>query len=165
MDGALRVPQRIRSMVWILSLAFMLLGAAVAPAFAAGFERDTLVIETAEGQAHRFEVELALTAAQQGQGLMYRDSLAKDAGMLFVARSERRWRMWMENTYIPLDMLFIDSGGHIVRIAERTVPLSREIVGSGGPVKAVLELNAGTASRLGIAVGDIVRHATFSNEE
>ncbi|MDX1711521.1 MAG: DUF192 domain-containing protein [Rhodovibrionaceae bacterium] len=145
------------------ALAFAVLLAPACLSAAEPFETDTLVIETADGESHRFEVELAVTAAQQGQGLMYRQSMDENAGMLFVERRERRWRMWMENTYIPLDMLFIDSGGRILRIVERTVPLSREIIASGQPAKAVLELNAGTANRLDIQVGDIVRHEAFQN--
>jgi uncharacterized membrane protein (UPF0127 family) len=132
---------------------------------AQGFERDTLVIETAEGERHRFEVELAITPSQHAQGLMYRDSLPADAGMLFIDRYERKWNMWMANTYIPLDMLFIDETGSVISIAERTIPLSRDLVSSGGKAKAVLELNAGTVDRLGLGVGDIVRHEDFRNTE
>ena len=95
---------------------------------------------------------------------MYRQSMAEDAGMLFVDRYERKWNMWMANTYIPLDMLFIGKDGKVVSIAERTVPLSRDHIPSDEKAKAVLELNAGTVDRLGIAVGDVIRHSSFRNE-
>lgn len=124
------------------------------------FARESLAIETG-GKSHTFSVELALSNRQQMQGLMFRRRMAADAGMLFVYRREEPTAMWMKNTFIPLDMLFIASDGRIVRIAERTVPLSEAIVSSGGPVIAVLELNAGTASRLGIKPGDRIVSAAL----
>lgn len=108
------------------------------------------------GKTHEFRVEIATTPRQVQQGLMFRRSLAPDAGMLFVYRRPIDSAMWMKNTLIPLDMLFIRAGGKIGRIAERTVPMSEAIIPSGGAVIAVLELNAGTASRLGIEPGDKV---------
>ena len=127
---------------------------------AAGTATERLEIETAKG-AHAFTVELATTADQQATGLMYRREMAADAGMLFVYPPGSRVTMWMKNTLIPLDMLFIGPAGRITHIVERTVPMSTELIGSNGPVRAVLELNAGTASRLGIKPGDRVRHAAF----
>ena len=121
------------------------------------FERSTLEIKGAGG-SHRFKVEVARTEAQHMQGLMFRRRMAADAGMLFLYRPPRAARFWMKNTYIPLDMLFIGPDGRISGIAERTVPLSLETVASDGPVSAVLELNGGTASRLGIKIGDRVIH-------
>ncbi len=103
---------------------------------------------------HKFEVEIAATTDQQRQGLMYRRQMAANAGMLFLYDNGSRVTMWMSNTYIPLDMLFIAADGRITHIVERTVPQSTELIGSNGPVRAVLELNGGTASRLGIKVGD-----------
>ncbi len=125
------------------------------------FERDELTIETAEGARHRFEVELALSREQRAQGLMYRRSLAENAGMLFVYDKEWPVSMWMKNTLMPLDMLFIRRDGRIVRIAERTVPRSLETISSGQPVTAVLEIIGGTAARLGIQPGDRVLHPAF----
>jgi len=122
-----------------------------------------LVIETASGDRHNFTVELAATDADRQQGLMYRRELAADAGMLFDYGRDRRSSMWMRNTYIPLDMLFIKSNGEIESIKERTVPHSETAIRSKGRVRAVLELNAGTAFRLGIEPGDTVRHALFGN--
>jgi len=123
---------------------------------AAQLEIAPLTIETAQGK-REFRVELARTAAEQSRGLMHRRRMERDAGMLFVHRSPEVALMWMKNTYIPLDMLFIGADGRIARIAERTVPESEATISSGVPVIAVLELNGGTASRLGIAVGDRVR--------
>ncbi len=128
------------------------------------FGRDSLVIRTEAGAEHRFEVELALSPSQQSQGLMYRPSLAGDAGMLFVYRPSRSVRMWMRNTAIPLDMLFVSESGEIVKIVERTVPFSLAIIASGRPVSGVLEINGGTASRLGLRPGDQVLHSAFDQE-
>ena len=97
------------------------------------FEEDRLVVETVEGARHDIRVELATSPQQQQQGLMYRRDLAADAGMLFVYRRVRVVSMWMRNTYIPLDMLFIADDGEIVRIIERTVPLSFKTISSGQP--------------------------------
>jgi hypothetical protein len=99
---------------------------------------------------------VARTAAQHAQGLMYRRRLAADTGMLFIYDKPEPARFWMKNTYIPLDMVFIAPDGRISSIAERTVPLSLELVTSNQPVIGVLELNGGTASRLGIRAGDRV---------
>lgn len=125
------------------------------------FERSELTIETAAGETHRFEVEVAQSMAQRARGLMFRESMAAEAGMLFVYPAEQQIRMWMKNTLIPLDMLFMAADGRIVGIAEDTVPLSEEIVASNGPARAVIELNGGTARRLGIRSGDRVRHPMF----
>jgi uncharacterized protein len=127
----------------------------------AGFETGAISIETAGGATHDFTVEIAQTSEQRAQGLMFRDRMAADAGMLFLFEGAQVRAMWMKNTLIPLDMLFIDGEGRIVRIEERTVPHSERAISSGGPVTAVLELNAGTASRLVIKPGDRVRHPAF----
>ena len=143
--------------------ALVLLVVAGGLAGTAGAERpafEPLSITTANG-THAFEVELAVTADQVRKGLMYRRKLPANAGMLFLYDDGSRVTMWMSNTYIPLDMFFIAADGRITHIVERTVPLSTELIGSNGPVRAVLELNGGTASRLGIAVGDKVRHPAF----
>jgi uncharacterized protein len=119
------------------------------------FSREPLTIQSG-GKSHKFSVELALNGRQQRQGLMFRRRMAADAGMLFVYRREEPTSMWMKNTFIPLDMLFIARDGKIRHIAERTVPMSEAVIGSDGAVSAVLELNAGTASRLGLKPGDKV---------
>ena len=117
------------------------------------FPTAELTIVTASGP-QKFTVELATTPAQMEQGLMFRQSLAPDSGMLFDFKTPSMASMWMKNTLIPLDMLFIDAQGRVVNIAERTVPGSLDPVGAAAPVRAVLELNGGTAARLGIRPGD-----------
>ena len=119
------------------------------------FSREGLTVRSGD-KTHKFSVELALNRRQHSQGLMFRRQMALDAGMLFVYRREESMAMWMKNTFIPLDMLFIARDGTVRRIAERTVPMSEEVIPSEGPVVAVLELNAGTVSRLGIKAGDKV---------
>lgn len=125
------------------------------------FETEPLSIVTQAGNRFDFTVEMALTPQQQAQGLMFRESMALDAGMLFVFPRVRTAAFWMENTLIPLDMLFIRADGTIARIAANTTPLSRESVPSGEPVRAVLELNGGLSALLGIQAGDRVLHAAF----
>lgn len=129
-----------------------------------GFETSPLVIRTAE-RDHHFTVEIARTPRQQSQGLMFRKRMAADAGMLFLHATPRRASMWMKNTYIPLDMLFVAADGRITKIVERTTPHSLETISSDGPVSAVLELNGGTAARLGIRTGDRLLHPAFGGGE
>jgi len=124
------------------------------------FEEAPLAIESTSGTL-TFQVELATTPDQRQQGLMFRESLDSDRGMLFDFGRTSPVTMWMRNTYIPLDMLFIDADGRIHRIASDVQPLSDAVIGSGGPVRAVLELPAGTSAERGIAVGDLVIHPMF----
>ena len=126
------------------------------------FPTSELTIISATGP-HRFKVELAKTPAQMTQGLMFRTSLAPDAGMLFEYQQPTAATMWMRNTLIPLDMLFVDAQGRIVNIHERAVPQSLELIAAAEPVRAVIELNGGTAARLGIEPGDRVVHPIFGN--
>lgn len=126
-------------------------------------KREPLTIETASGARHEFQVERARTADEQAQGLMYRRSMAAQHGMLFDMAPPRVATFWMKNTYIPLDMIFVAADGRIRNIAERTVPETTSTHSSDGPVGAVLELNGGTSSRLGIKPGDLVRHPLFGN--
>ena len=125
------------------------------------FRRDKLEIVTADG-VRRIDIELAVSIAEQTQGLMYRTSLPDTQGMLFVHKRPGEVRMWMRNTYIPLDMVFIRADGRVHRIAAMTEPMSDTVVASEGDVSAVLELNGGAAGRLGLKPGDKVRHAHFS---
>ncbi len=108
------------------------------------------------------DVEVARTMDQQAKGLMFRTTLADDHGMLFPHDKPREVSMWMRNTYIPLDMVFIRADGTVHRIAERTEPLSEKIVSSQGEVAAVLELAGGAAERLGLKVGDRVLHGAIT---
>jgi uncharacterized membrane protein (UPF0127 family) len=126
------------------------------------FPTAPLTIVTASG-SHRFTVELATSPAQMMQGLMFRQSLAPDAGMLFDYQAPSMASMWMKNTLIPLDMLFVDATGHIVNIHERAVPGSLDVIAAAAPVRAVIELNGGTASRLAIRPGDRVIFPIFVN--
>jgi len=128
----------------------------------AAADLQSLEIASKSG-VHVFAVELASTPEEQAKGLMYRRQLPEGQGMLFDFHREQPTSFWMKNTYIPLDMIFIRGDGRILRIAENTVPLSEALVPSGGPVRAVLEVNAGTAKKLGIAPGDRVGHAIFGS--
>jgi uncharacterized membrane protein (UPF0127 family) len=158
---------RLRSLLVVLFMALAVAGAA-APAFApahaqqAAMAQEPLVILTASGAEHRFTVEVARSRAEQEQGLMFRESMAEDRGMLFDWGGMVEAAMWMKNTLIPLDMLFIDADGVILDIFASTVPGSLDVISAGVPVRAVLELNGGTAKRLGLKAGDRVRHPIFT---
>lgn len=127
----------------------------VTPAQLRGFPETSLTI-TRSGGRDTFRVWVADTPARQQQGLMFVRSMPADRGMLFPQDPPRVMSMWMKNTYLPLDMVFIGEGGVIIGIAAHTTPLSLDIVSSPGPVTAVLELNAGEAERRGIRTGDKV---------
>lgn len=120
----------------------------------ATFETQELLIQTASGKTHSFTVELALTPDQRAQGLMHRESMPLDHGMLFDFGEARPVSMWMQNTPLPLDMVFIQRDGTISHIHRKSVPFSQAIIDSRGPVNFVLELNGGRAAALGISVGD-----------
>jgi len=126
----------------------------------AAAELQTLEIVSKNG-VHSFAVELALTPEQQAQGLMFRKELPEGQGMLFDFQREQETSFWMKNTFVSLDMIFIRADGRIHRIAANTVPMSEALVPSQGRVRAVLEVVAGTARKLGIAPGDRVAHAIF----
>ena len=138
--------------------ALIVTGAKGAEPFAA----SSLTLVTAKG-SFRFTVEMAVDDPQRTLGLQFRESLAAHAGMLFDYGSTRPVAMWMKNTLVPLDMLFISADGRVVNIATGTVPKSLTSIPSSGPVRAVLEINAGTAARLGIVPGDWVKHPIFGS--
>jgi uncharacterized membrane protein (UPF0127 family) len=117
--------------------------------------REPLVVSTASGE-HTFQVELADEPRERATGLMYRREMPKDHGMLFDFGADEPVSMWMANTYIPLDMLFIEADGTVESIAERTTPLSRRSLASKGEVRYVLEINGGLSDELGIKPGDKV---------
>ena len=125
--------------------------------------KEKLVIVTHDGVRHDFNVEMALTADQQVTGLMFRPSVPADGGMLFDWGRPRQSQMWMRNTVASLDMLFINANGTIRSIAEHTVPQSLAVIDSRGPVRATLEVAAGTAERLDLRVGDKVLQRIFGN--
>jgi uncharacterized membrane protein (UPF0127 family) len=136
-------------------LAIVLSGGAWAASF------QTLEIVTRTG-VQVFSVEMATTEQEKETGLMYRKELADGKGMLFDFSPEQQISMWMKNTYIPLDMIFIRADGRILRIAENTEPMSTRIISSGGLAKGVLEVIAGTAKKYGIQPGDRVAHPLFN---
>ena len=139
----------------VLFAVFLLAGGAAAS--------EKLIIVSGPNR-HVFQVEVADKPAERARGLMFRASLAPDAGMLFDFGDTEPVHMWMKNTYIPLDMLFIRADGSIARVAENTEPFSLAAVSSGEPVRFVLEVAGGTASRLGIKRGDAVRHPLIPAE-
>jgi uncharacterized protein len=143
------------------AVTFLLVLVLALPAGAVTFKTGQLTIETAGGGKYRFDVEIAETPQQMMQGLMFRNSMPEDAGMLFIHRRDHVATMWMKNTLIPLDMLFIDREGRIVGIHERARPHSLETIAAPEPVRAVLELNGGISGRLGIRKGDRVIHPVF----
>jgi uncharacterized membrane protein (UPF0127 family) len=121
---------------------------------------EPLTIVGASGR-HAFQVEVARNDADRAQGLMYRRNLAADRGMLFDFGRVQPISMWMQNTYLSLDMIFIRPNGTVARIAENAEPLSTRTISSGEPVLAVLEVLGGTAARLGIKPGDRIEHPLF----
>ena len=125
--------------------------------------KEKLVIVTHDGQRHDFMVEMALTPDQQTVGLMFRKTVPAGTGMLFDWGQPRRSQMWMRNTVSSLDMLFIDADGTVKHIAEHTVPYSLAVIDSVVPVRATLEIAAGTAEQLDIRVGDKVLNKLFGN--
>jgi len=141
----------------ILSVLIVLV--ALAPALA--LDRTTVEIASKTG-VHVFTVEIADTEQARERGLMFRKELPPGRGMLFDFHREQQVGFWMKNTLIPLDMIFIDGRGRIVSIAQDAKPMSEDVIMSGGQVRAVLEVDGGTARRLGIAPGDRVYNPIFS---
>jgi uncharacterized protein len=126
--------------------------------------REKLVIVRRDGVQHPFDVEMALTQAQQTVGEMFRTSVPADSGMLFDWGFPQPSQMWMRNTLVPLDMVFINADGTIRTIVENTTPRSLAVIDSHGPVRATLELAAGTTANLNIRVGDTVKQRIFGNQ-
>ena len=126
-------------------------------------ELEKLEFATRSG-VHAFSVEVMRTPDQQARGLMFRRYMPDDRGMLFTFGRDEPVFMWMKNTYIPLDMVFIDRKGVVASIAADTEPFSERTIASGPPVWGVVELNAGAAARMGLAVGDKVRHPFFDGK-
>ncbi len=149
-----------RRSVLIVALAFLVWPLAVSRAGAA--QQGTLEIATKSG-VRVFSVELAVTDQEREKGLMFRKQVPEGYGMLFDFKQDQPVSMWMKNTYVSLDMFFIGDDGRIVSIAQNTEPLSERIIPSGAPVRAVLEVVAGTAKKYGIAAGDKVAHPIFGS--
>jgi uncharacterized membrane protein (UPF0127 family) len=119
-----------------------------------------VTVVTREGN-FKFRVELADTPETQARGLMYRMSLPAAGGMLFDFGAPKPVAMWMKNTYVPLDIIFLNASGHVVDVAESLRPLSTTIIQGREPALAVLELQGGTAKRIGLGIGDYVEHPMF----
>lgn len=141
--------------------AFLVFLALAVPALA----DQPLTIVTKDGQSHAFTVEIADDPMERARGLMFREEMAPDHGMLFDFAREQPVSFWMKNTPLSLDMIFAKADGTIVRIAENTTPQSTEAVPSEAPVRFVLEVVAGTSERLGIEAGDRIEHARVSPAE
>ena len=145
---------------WFMAL-IVWLGIALAPAIAQeGLE--PLDIVTASGP-HHYIVEVMRTDAAREKGLMFRKFMPQDRGMLFDFQAERQVMMWMKNTYLPLDMVFIDHAGKVVGVAQNAEPLSETVIPSDAPAYAVLELNAGAAAKIGLKPGDRINHTLFKH--
>jgi len=149
-------------LLWVCTaLLFMGLPAGVSLADDAPSGKfEELTVETAKGKT-TFNVEVADTPQLRQRGLMFRRELPADQGMLFDFGKPRPVQMWMKNTYVPLDMIFIRADGTVIGIGADTVPLSEDTVGVAEPVKGVLEVVAGTAARIGLKPGDRIRHRIF----
>ena len=124
-------------------------------------ELEAFSVTTSDGKVVEYQVEIARTMSQMRRGLMFRDSMPENQGMLFIYQPERIATMWMKNTILSLDMLFIDSNGLIVNIAENTTPFSLDRISSGQAIRAVVELNAGQVEKHGIQIGDRATHPLF----
>jgi hypothetical protein len=131
-------------------------GANAEPAF------ERIEIVTSSGP-HVFEAEVARTMEERGKGLMFRRELAENRAMLFDFGVEQKVMMWMKNTYVPLDMIFVGKNGRVTSIARDAKPMSEDLIPSGQPAYAVIEVAAGVAKKIGLAVGDRVKHPIFRN--
>jgi uncharacterized protein len=159
--------RRAQGCAWLLALALL---TRAAPALAADAPLEPLtsfppadVAVAAHGHQYTFHVRLATTDARREQGLMFVTKLGRDEGMLFLWPTPRVQVFWMKNTPLPLDLLFIAGDGRIIHIAADAAPQSTALISSMGEVVAVLELNAGTSKRLGIATGDRVSYPPFAS--
>ena len=152
-----------RAAIFAALLLFVHLAVAIggAAALRAEMRKDILKLITASGE-HSFSVEVAETAEQKARGLMFRRSLADDAGMIFPYDPPQEATMWMRNTYISLDMVFIRKDGIVHRIEAGTEPFSEAVIASNGDVAAVLELKAGIAAKVQLKAGDKVVHSLFA---
>src|SRR6476646_4460327 len=151
---------RARLTMPLIATLGMLIGFCASPAVQAASIQPLEIVTQSGVQV--FSVEMATTEEEKTTGLMYRKELADGKGMLFDFSPEQQVSMWMKNTYISLDMIFIGANGRILRIAENTEPMSTKIISSGGLAKGVLEVIAGTAQKYGIASGDRVAHPLFN---
>ena len=145
------------SLMRIMFRNFLAIAAICLPV-AACSDETRATMRTAEGKAHQFSIELVDTAETRAQGLMFRQKLAPDAGMLFDFQEERQVAFWMRNTFIPLDMLFIAADGTVRNIHVNARPQDPTTIPSDGPVRFVLEIPGGRSLELGLAAGDTMEH-------
>jgi len=127
------------------------------------YNSNVLTIQTQAGQTLKFNIELAISPAQQAQGLMNRQSMPLESGMLFIFPDSAERRFWMKNTFIPLDIIYVRANGIIHHIHRNAVPLDLTGIPSKGPVMAVFEINAGLSNKLGIRAGDKIIHPAFKS--
>ncbi|MXW07053.1 MAG: DUF192 domain-containing protein [Gammaproteobacteria bacterium] len=127
-------------------------------------ELETMVVRTTEGFSAQFKVVTVTTDADQAQGLMYIRHLPIDRGMLFSYSRSQVLSMWMKNTHVPLDMWFIDDQGRIQKVVTHTVPHSLDSIKSDTPVRAVIEVNAGLSTLLGVTKGAVIEHRVFQRQ-
>ena len=154
-------PRRFLSLIFV---AITLAASAMAQEpEAEAVDESVAVIHSGE-ESHSFTVEIADDDAERSRGLMFREELAPDAGMLFDFLDERPVAFWMQNTLIPLDMIFIKADGTIARVHAEAVPMDRTSVPSGEPVRFVLEIPGGRAAELGIEAGDTLEHPRVGGE-
>jgi uncharacterized membrane protein (UPF0127 family) len=125
------------------------------------FPRSTMQIATSDARLHPFEIWVADNEPRRARGLMFVRHLAENQAMLFIYEGVQPISMWMKNTYIPLDMLFVDANGRIVKVIENTKPESLDTIDSDVPVRGVIEVNAGIASKLHVRPGSLVIHPVF----
>jgi uncharacterized membrane protein (UPF0127 family) len=140
----------------VLAMALLFWALCSQSAWAQSLQQRDLLVQSVGSGTHRFRVEVAVNDAERARGLMFRRELAADAGMLFDFNVTQPVSMWMKNTLLPLDMLFVAEDGRVVNIAERTIPGSLTPIPSEEPVRFVIELAGGTAARLRLRAGDRV---------
>jgi len=128
------------------------------------FDVEVVKVKTSKGE-FSFKTEMAVSATQRQRGLMFRKSMNDDAAMMFQWYKPQPISMWMKNTYISLDIVFIHKNGRVANVAAGTIPHSLQPVFSKGLVSAVLELKAGMAGRIGLAEGDLVSHRFFETQK
>ena len=160
--ASLRSGTRLGRRLLLAAPALLMAGSARAQSSEITFKKSSLVVMTA-GREIKFDVELALNDAERARGLMYREKLGPYDGMLFDFHQDAPVSFWMKNTLIPLDMVFIAGDGTIKHVHANATPLSIDSIPSQFPVRAVLEINGGSARLLGIKPGDKVKHSIFGN--
>jgi uncharacterized protein len=151
----------INKLVVILSLILLCLFACLRLETKANVEEFQIVRDNTSFMS--YQVEIASSESTRKRGLMYRKIMLPNHGMLLDYKRAAKMAIWMKNTYIPLDIIFIDMQGEITKIHEGAVPHSTERIASGGKIRAVLEINAGQVEEHGIKVGDEIRHRYFDN--